>query len=129
MRSCPLRWFFENGNQCLGGVYDSWPPKNTQAKTLYLSRKRKTFLRGRQERIPDMTNTSSDPNHPIPFVETQSTDVPQFYMAGDQRFRGKAPRCAGLSDRNRSIRTLRSAGFGFSKVVGFQFLAPIRILM
>src|SRR5207245_915732 len=33
----------------------------------------------------------SDPNRPIPFVETQSTSVPQTYMDADQRFAAKRP--------------------------------------
>ena len=75
---------FETGTN-VWRSYDSWPPKNTRAKTLYFD------AGGRLSFEPAKDSSGydeyvSDPNHPVPFVETQSTDVPQTYMDADQRF-------------------------------------------
>ena len=75
---------FETGTN-VWRSYDSWPPKNTRAKTLYFD------AGGRLSFEPAKDGSGydeyvSDPNHPVPFVETQSTDVPQTYMDADQRF-------------------------------------------
>ena len=75
---------FETGTN-VWRSYDSWPPKNTRAKTLYFN------AGGRLSFEPAKDSSGydeyvSDPNHPVPFVETQSTDVPQTYMDADQRF-------------------------------------------
>jgi putative CocE/NonD family hydrolase len=70
--------------------YDSWPPKNVESKTLYFAADGKlTFdapagSGGYDEYV-------SDPNRPVPFVETQATGVPREYMSADQRFAAKRP--------------------------------------
>jgi len=83
----PTALIFETGTN-VWRRYDSWPPKNTQARTLYF------HAGGRLSFEPDKENFSfdeyvSDPNRPIPFVETQSIGVPQTYMDADQRFASK----------------------------------------
>jgi putative CocE/NonD family hydrolase len=85
----PTALVFETGTN-VWRRYDSWPPKNTQAKTLYFHASGKLSFEPAREN-PGYDEYVSDPNHPIPFVETQSTDVPQFYMVGDQRFAAKRP--------------------------------------
>jgi uncharacterized protein len=70
--------------------YDSWPPKNTQAKTLYLQAGGKLSFEPAKENS-GYEEYVSDPNRPIPFVETQSTSVPQTYMDADQRFAARRP--------------------------------------
>ena len=70
--------------------YDTWPPKNTQAKTLFFQNGGKLAFEAGSEK-PGYDEYVSDPNRPIPFVETQSTSVPQTYMDADQRFAAKRP--------------------------------------
>jgi putative CocE/NonD family hydrolase len=70
--------------------YDSWPPKGTQAKTLYFHAGGKLAFEPAKENS-GYDEYVSDPNHPIPFVETQSNDVPRTYMDADQRFAAKRP--------------------------------------
>ena len=85
----PTALVFETGTN-VWRRYDSWPPKNTQAKTLYFHASGKLSFEPARENS-GYDEYVSDPNRPIPFVETQSTDVPQFYMAADQRFAAKRP--------------------------------------
>ncbi len=85
----PTALVFETGTN-VWRRYDSWPPKNTQAKTLYFQ------AGGKLSFEPVKENSAydeyvSDPNRPIPFVETQSTSVPQTYMDADQRFAAMRP--------------------------------------
>ena len=70
--------------------YETWPPKNTQTKTLFLQSGGTLAFEPANER-PGYDEYVSDPSHPIPFVETQSTSVPQTYMDADQRFASKRP--------------------------------------
>jgi putative CocE/NonD family hydrolase len=85
----PTALVFETGTN-VWRRYDSWPPKETAAKALYLQ------AGGRLSFEPTRDNSGldeylSDPNRPVPFVETQSTRVPQTYMDADQRFASKRP--------------------------------------
>jgi len=80
----PTAVVFETGTN-VWRSYDSWPPKNTQAKTLYFQAGGKLSFEPAKE-SSGYDEYVSDPNRPIPFVETQSTSVPQTYMDADQRF-------------------------------------------
>jgi len=80
----PTAFVFETGTN-VWRSYDSWPPKNTQAKTLYFHAGGKLSFEPAKE-SSGYDEYVSDPNRPIPFVETQSTSVPQTYMDADQRF-------------------------------------------
>ena len=85
----PTALVFETGTN-VWRRYDSWPPKGTQAKTLYC------HAGGRLSFEPPTDDTGydeyvSDPDRPVPFVETLSTGVPQTYMDADQRFAAKRP--------------------------------------
>jgi uncharacterized protein len=85
----PKALMFETGTN-IWRRYDSWPPKNIQPKNLYLAANGKlTFDPPKSASAFD--EYVSDPNRPVPFVETQSTDVPQEYMDADQRFASKRP--------------------------------------
>jgi putative CocE/NonD family hydrolase len=70
--------------------YETWPPKNTQTKALFLQSGGTLAFEPANEK-PGYDEYVSDPGHPIPFVETQSTSVPQTYMDADQRFASKRP--------------------------------------
>jgi len=80
---------FETGTN-LWRRYETWPPKNTQTKTLLLQSGGTLAFEPANEK-PGYDEYVSDPGHPIPFVETQSTSVPQTYMDADQRFASKRP--------------------------------------
>ena len=83
----PTALVFETGTN-VWRRYDSWPPENTQAKTLYFHPGGKLSFDAAKENS-GYDEYVSDPNRPIPFVETQSTSVPQTYMDADQRFAAK----------------------------------------
>jgi uncharacterized protein len=85
----PTALVFETGTN-VWRRYDSWPPKNTRPKTLYFHGGGKLSFESANEKA-GYDEYVSDPNHPIPFVETQSTNVPQTYMDADQRFAAKRP--------------------------------------
>jgi putative CocE/NonD family hydrolase len=88
----PKAYVFETGTN-VWRKYSAWPPKNTQAKTLYF------HAHGELSFDPPVVSESteisesteydeyvSDPAKPVPFVSYQATDVPQEYMVSDQRF-------------------------------------------
>jgi uncharacterized protein len=85
----PKALMFETGTN-VWRRYDAWPPKNVAPKTLY-------FAAGGKLSFSAPTGDGaydeyvSDPNRPVPFVETQDLDVPVEYMDADQRFAAKRP--------------------------------------
>ncbi len=85
----PNALIFETGTN-VWRSYDTWPPKNTQPKTLFFQNGGKLAFEAGSEKL-GYDEYVSDPNRPIPFVETQSTSVPQTYMDADQRFAAKRP--------------------------------------
>ncbi|PYU02592.1 MAG: X-Pro dipeptidyl-peptidase [Acidobacteria bacterium] len=85
----PSALIFETGTN-VWRRYETWPPKNTQTKTLFLQSGGTLTFEPANEK-PGYDEYVSDPSHPIPFVETQSTSVPQTYMDADQRFASKRP--------------------------------------
>jgi uncharacterized protein len=80
----PKAYMFETGTN-VWRKYDSWPPANAKAKTLYF------HAGGKLSFDPPSANEGfdeyvSDPAHPVPFINYIATDVPQRYMTDDQRF-------------------------------------------
>jgi len=80
----PKAYVFETGSN-VWRKYDSWPPAQAAAKTLYL------HAGGKLSFDPPAENEGvdeyvSDPAHPVPFVNYIATAVPQRYMTDDQRF-------------------------------------------
>jgi len=88
----PTALVFETGTN-VWRRYDAWPPKNVQTKTLYLGAGGKLSLDAASKDAASgaFDEYISDPNRPVPFVETQTTGVPQAYMNADQRFAAKRP--------------------------------------
>jgi uncharacterized protein len=87
----PRALVFETGSN-VWRRYDGWPPENVHTTTLYFRGAGKLS----SEASPDSSAPAydqyvSDPRRPVPFVEVQSTDVPQTYMDADQRFAAKRP--------------------------------------
>jgi putative CocE/NonD family hydrolase len=86
----PKALFFETGTN-VWRRYDSWPPKNTEAMTLYFGAGGKLSFSAPKGAGEAADEYVSDPAKPVPFIETQATDVPREYMDGDQRFAAKRP--------------------------------------
>jgi putative CocE/NonD family hydrolase len=82
----PKALIFETGTN-MWKRYDGWPPKGTVAKALYFHAGGRLAFEAPKDAGFD--EYVSDPNHPVPFIETQSTGVPQTYMDADQRFAAK----------------------------------------
>jgi hypothetical protein len=73
-------------------TFDSWPPKNTTARSIYLGAgKSLSFGPPRADAAHDFEEWVSDPAKPVPFVPGQSTDMDPDYMAQDQRFSAGRP--------------------------------------
>ena len=88
----PTALMFETGTN-VWRRYDSWPPKNVQSKLLYFHAGGKLSFEGnaKDSASRGYDEFLSDPNRPVPFVETHTTGVPQNYMDADQRFAAKRP--------------------------------------
>jgi putative CocE/NonD family hydrolase len=76
---------FETGTN-VWRQYSAWPPKDTQAKTLYFRAGGGLSFDPPAGDAPAFDEYVSDPAKPVPFVSYQSLDVPQEYMVSDQRF-------------------------------------------
>ena len=80
---------FETGTN-VWRQYPTWPPANAMARTLYLQAGQSLGWSppGAAEGFDQYT---SDPAKPVPYTEATSIEVPQEYMAGDQRFVATRP--------------------------------------
>ena len=80
----PNAYVFETGTN-VWRQYSAWPPKNTQAKTLYFRENG-----GLSFDPPNAADAEdeyiSDPAKPVPFVGYTVLEVPREYMVSDQRF-------------------------------------------
>jgi hypothetical protein len=86
----PKALMFETGTN-VWRRYSEWPPKNTEQKALYLEAGGKLSFEAPKGAGDANDEYESDPARPVPFVETQATDVPRDYMDADQRFAAKRP--------------------------------------
>jgi len=86
----PTAYMFETGTN-VWRKYPSWPPKNTESRTLYLHEGGQLSFDPPGDARTGFDEYVSDPNHPVPFVDLRATDVPQVYMDADQRFVAKRP--------------------------------------
>jgi putative CocE/NonD family hydrolase len=84
----PTAYMFETGTN-VWRKYPSWPPKNTESRTLYLHDGGQLSFDPPGDTRNGFDEYVSDPNRPVPFVEIPATDVPQVYMDADQRFAAK----------------------------------------
>ncbi len=81
----PVAYTFETGSN-VWKKYDSWPPKGTVARTLYMQPHGGLAFAPPTERS-SKDEYVSDPAHPVPFTPyVTGADVPQRYMDDDQRF-------------------------------------------
>ena len=81
----PKAYVFETGTN-VWRQYASWPPKNTQAKTLYFHAGGALSFDPPKEETTTYDEYESDPAKPVPFVNYVTQSVPQEYMLSDQRF-------------------------------------------
>ncbi len=86
----PRAFMFETGTN-VWRRYDSWPPKNTEPRSLYLHSGGQLSFGPPAESSSSFDEYVSDPAHPVPFVNFPSLGVPQIYMDADQRFAAKRP--------------------------------------
>jgi putative CocE/NonD family hydrolase len=85
----PKAWLFETGTD-QWERFESWPPKQAAAKTLYLQPNgRLGFEPGPQS--PAYDEYISDPAHPVPVIGDIGEGMPGDYMTYDQRFASRRP--------------------------------------
>ena len=83
----PKAWVFQTGvNQWRR--FESWPPKEAQPQTLYLSTKGKLAWQAGDAAFDEYL---SDPNKPVPYIGHILMGVRQDYMTEDQRFASTRP--------------------------------------
>lgn len=66
--------------------YDSWPPKNAQAKTLYLHANGKLSFDSPAGAETAYDEYVSDPANPVPYIPYATTELVEKYIFGDQYF-------------------------------------------
>lgn len=83
---------FETGSN-VWRTFDAWPPKQIEAKQLYLHQNGALKMTP-----PDQTGSDvnydefiSDPNKPVPYTETITPRMTIEYMVDDQRFSSRRP--------------------------------------
>jgi uncharacterized protein len=86
----PTAYMFETGTN-VWRRYDSWPPKNLQARALYLHAAGLLSFDSTNDAQSSFDEYVSDPAHPVPFIDSPATEVPRVYMDADQRFAAKRP--------------------------------------
>ncbi|HLK64766.1 MAG TPA: CocE/NonD family hydrolase [Bryobacteraceae bacterium] len=65
---------------------DAWPPKNAQAKALYLQADGKLSFGAPKETGAAFDEYISDPAKPVPYIAGQSPQMTREHMVEDQRF-------------------------------------------
>ena len=84
----PKAYLFETGvNQWRR--FDTWPPQDAPARTIYLGGKGKLAWAQPQESAFD--EYLSDPNKPVPYIGHVTMGVHNTYMVEDQRFAAARP--------------------------------------
>ena len=70
--------------------FDTWPPKNTETKTLYLQPNGKLGFE-KVGRTDSWDEYVSDPNQPVPYQDGVQSKRTREYMIDDQRFAARRP--------------------------------------
>jgi uncharacterized protein len=86
----PKAYVFETGTN-VWRRYSAWPPKNAEARTLYLQPNGELSFDAPKTDSPAFDEYVSDPAKPVPFVNYTAMQVPQEYMVSDQRFAASRP--------------------------------------
>jgi hypothetical protein len=66
--------------------YNVWPPKEAEDKNLYLLPGGKLSFDKPKDSGNSFDEFVSDPNNPVPFINSTTIDMKREYMTGDQRF-------------------------------------------
>ncbi|HEX3147713.1 MAG TPA: CocE/NonD family hydrolase [Gemmataceae bacterium] len=90
----PEAWVFETGTN-VWRKYDAWPPKGSEDKTLFFQANGK-LTRSRQLDLEPSTGDNfdefvSDPNKPVPYIDSIGIGMAKEYMVADQRFASRRP--------------------------------------
>jgi hypothetical protein len=85
----PKAYVFETGTN-VWRKYDAWPPRNAVRRRLYLEANHGLGFEA-PGNAAGFDEYVSDPARPVPYVGYQALDVPQEYMASDQRFAETRP--------------------------------------
>jgi putative CocE/NonD family hydrolase len=75
--------FFSGENQWR--KFDKWPPAESNAKTIYLETNRALSWNKPMD-SKKFSEYTSDPSHPVPYMEEVQSDQQKEYMIADQRF-------------------------------------------
>ncbi len=89
----PKAYMFETGTN-VWRKYDAWPPRGAEKKTLYFHAKGGLSFEPptvEEAAAGSFDEYTSDPAHPVPFVDYTTDTVPQRYMVDDQRFASRRP--------------------------------------
>ena len=82
----PEAYVFETGSN-QWRMYDHWPPRNTQAQSLYISGYGKLgFQAPSASETKQYDEYISDPSKPVPFINQINIGMTPGYMDDDQRF-------------------------------------------
>lgn len=81
----PEAYVFETGSNTWK-TYASWPPKNVEARSLYLHANGKLSFDAPKESGTAFDEYISDPNKPVPFQNRIANGMNYEYMTDDQRF-------------------------------------------
>ena len=74
-----------------------WPPKNVENKALYVQADGKLSFETRMpaansiKSLPNFSEYTSDPSHPVPYAEAVHDERTREYMTDDQRFSTRRP--------------------------------------
>ena len=89
----PEAWMFETGTN-VWRKYDAWPPKTATSKTLYFHESGKLLAEAPADSKKFKQQADeypSDPEKPVPFLESIATGMVKEYMTDDQRFASRRP--------------------------------------
>ena len=86
----PEAWVFETGANRWRG-FDSWPPANTQTKSLYFQADGKLSFSVPQDTLLSFDEYVSDPAKPVPYTTEIGNRWSNQYVAMDQRFASSRP--------------------------------------
>jgi putative CocE/NonD family hydrolase len=71
--------------------FDHWPPKNLQAKNIYVHADGRLGFDAPTEQAESFDEFVSDPQRPIPFTESVTVGMTYDYMTDDQRYASRRP--------------------------------------
>lgn len=86
----PEAYVFESGSN-VWKTYESWPPKNVEAKNIYLHANGKLSFDPPKDAGSAYDEYVSDPNKPAPFQSRITNGMTYEYMTDDQRFSASRP--------------------------------------